>query len=216
MASNVLPPKRPFPSGSSPSSIGEKKTKMENDDFDFLIDEMDSMEEEMRNSAKLHPPATPTVMSSVATPSVTPIAMPTMNGTQKATPMSSINVKHDLKTRPDWVRPPPPPIDPAKDTITFQQVDIDHYIGSPIPGMPGLCSGPVPILRMYGVTMEGNSVCAQLHGFLPYFYVNLPSEQFSSEHCSDFRCCLNRVVLGDMRSNKDITTAVVSVEICER
>ena len=215
MASNVIFPKRSFPSDSSPSSIGEKKAKME-DDFDFLIDEMDTMEEEMRMSVKPHPLATPTLDTHITTPSVTPIATPTMNGTKNPTPTSSIDVKHDPKTRPDWARPPPPPIDPTKDGITFQQVDIDHYIGSPIPGMPGLRSGPVPILRMYGVTMEGNSVCAQLHGFLPYFYVNLPSEQFSSEHCSDFRSCLNRVVLGDMRSNKDITTAVVSVEICER
>ena len=28
----------------------------------------------------------------------------------------------------------------------------------------------VPILRMYGITAAGNSVCGFLHGFEPYFY----------------------------------------------
>lgn len=28
-----------------------------------------------------------------------------------------------------WARPPVPPLDPKKDTITYQQIDLDHYIG---------------------------------------------------------------------------------------
>ena len=39
----------------------------------------------------------------------------------------------------------------------------------------------VPLLRMYGVTMAGNSVCAFLHGFEPYFFCK----------CADARAALS-------------------------
>lgn len=52
--------------------------------------------------------------------------------------------------------------------------------------MPGAQKGPVPILRMYGVTMEGHSVLAHVHGFHPYFFVKAPSG-FQQMHCSDFK-----------------------------
>jgi hypothetical protein len=29
----------------------------------------------------------------------------------------------------------------------------------------------VPVIRMYGVNAAGNSVCAFVHGFEPYFYI---------------------------------------------
>ena len=50
-----------------------------------------------------------------------------------------------------WRRPPPPPLNTEKDTLVFQQIDIDHYIGKPYPGMPGAKTGSVPIMRMFGV-----------------------------------------------------------------
>ena len=34
----------------------------------------------------------------------------------------------------------------------YFQVELDHYIGRPVSGMPGASSGPVPVVRMYGVT----------------------------------------------------------------
>ena len=119
--------------------------------------------------------------------------------------------------RRKWKRPPPPSIDPSSDSVTFQQIEIDHYIGEHIPGMPGVQSGSVPILRMFGVTMEGNSVCAHIHGFLPYFYVPAPSESFTNEHCDHLRQVLNDAVMGDMRSNRDgIKQAVLAVEIFQK
>ena len=36
-----------------------------------------------------------------------------------------------------WKRPAAPRIDPANENFVFQQIDIDNYIGKPIPGMPG-------------------------------------------------------------------------------
>lgn len=36
---------------------------------------------------------------------------------------------------------------------------------------------------MYGVTEGGSSVCAFVHGFEPYFYVEAPSPSFSPDDC---------------------------------
>ena len=51
--------------------------------------------------------------------------------------------------------------------------------------MPSCKSGPVPIVRMFGVTMEGNSVTAHIHGFQPYFFV--PAYPgFTNDNCKKF------------------------------
>ena len=195
MASNHVGKRSGTSSEAGPS---EKKLKTDNDNsFEIssaLVDEMEIIQHEELFNDKPHPSTTS------PHPPVTPI----------------IEGNCVMGTRKDWLRPPPPPIDPAKDTISFQQIDINHYIGSPISGMPGVKCGPVPILRMYGVTMEGNSVCAHLHGFLPYFYIPLPCEQFKNEHCSDFQKSLNDAVLGDMRNQGNTSVAVVSVDICQK
>ncbi|KAG9481511.1 hypothetical protein GDO78_010637 [Eleutherodactylus coqui] len=115
---------------------------------------------------------------------------------------------------PKWLRPPLPPIDPQQDSICFHQIELDHYIGSHIPGMLGATQGPVPIIRMFGITADGNSVCCHIHGFAPYFYVPCQSD-FKQEHLSDFKKELNNIVIRDMRSNKDkISQAVLAVDIC--
>ena len=56
----------------------------------------------------------------------------------------------------------------------------------------GSTEGPVPIIRLYGVTTEGHSVLAHVHGFTPYFYVSLPPG-------TD----LSNAVLGSMRVTLD-------------
>ena len=79
-------------------------------------------------------------------------------------------------------------IDPKKDNVdslVFQQLEVGHYVGSHITGMPEPHQGPCPVLRMYGVNMDGNSVLAHIHCFLPYLYVFAPAEDFSTEHCTD-------------------------------
>lgn len=47
--------------------------------------------------------------------------------------------------------------------------------GTAVAGMPGQVQGKVPIIRMFGVTDSGNSVCCHVHGFAPYFYVPAPN-----------------------------------------
>ncbi|XP_018620048.2 DNA polymerase delta catalytic subunit [Scleropages formosus] len=114
---------------------------------------------------------------------------------------------------PRWRRPQPPLLDSTADKLVFQQIEIDYYLGSPVDGMPGQNQGSVPIIRMFGVTDNGNSVCCHVHGFAPYFYTPAPSG-FSPAHLSDFQKELNAVVLKDMRSNKDsVSVTVLAVDI---
>lgn len=52
-----------------------------------------------------------------------------------------------------WRRPALPHLDPLTTPIIFQQMEIDHYIADPLPGMPGPQAGSVPVLRMFGVSV---------------------------------------------------------------
>ncbi|CAL1535781.1 unnamed protein product [Lymnaea stagnalis] len=119
-------------------------------------------------------------------------------------------------TSSKWARPPLPIVDSSKDSIAFQQIDLDFYIGTHVKGMPGATVGPTPIIRMYGITMEGNSVMAHIHGFTPYFYI--PAQNgFRKEDCGKFRDTLDAVVRKDLRSNKEhIEHAVLAVDYVMR
>lgn len=81
-------------------------------------------------------------------------------------------------------------IEPRSSTLIFQQLELDHYIGAPYDGMPGAQSGQVPIMRMFGITKEGCSVCCHIHGFTPYFYISLP-KTFTEEDCLPFKVLIN-------------------------
>uniref|UniRef100_A0A3Q4MFD4 DNA polymerase n=1 Tax=Neolamprologus brichardi TaxID=32507 RepID=A0A3Q4MFD4_NEOBR len=117
---------------------------------------------------------------------------------------------------PRWRRPPAPSLDPSSDTLVFQQIDLDYYLGETVAGMPGQSQGKVPIIRMFGVTDKGNSVCCHVHGFAPYFYVPAPNG-FTSAHLVEFKKELNSAVLKDMRSNKDnISVTVLAVDITRK
>ena len=112
-----------------------------------------------------------------------------------------------------WKRPAVKIIQEEKDAIVFQQIDLDHYLGQPLQGMPGAQEGTVPIVRMYGVTNEGHSVLAHVHGFLPHFYVPAPSDTFSDEDCATFHSVLDAAVRGDARGGQGLVKAVLAVEI---
>ncbi|TVU48426.1 hypothetical protein EJB05_08062, partial [Eragrostis curvula] len=57
----------------------------------------------------------------------------------------------------------------------FQQLEIDYVIGESHKELLPNSSGPAAILRIFGVTREGHSICCQVHGFEPYFYIGCPS-----------------------------------------
>ncbi|MCO5575689.1 hypothetical protein L7F22_029493 [Adiantum nelumboides] len=52
------------------------------------------------------------------------------------------------------------------------QLDIDYIIGESNKQLTPHRTGPMAILRMFGVTAEGYSVCCNVHGFQPYFYIS--------------------------------------------
>jgi len=214
----ALQPKRHLDSESPSSSNStdwysdQKKPKLDDNDNDeeydtpissSFIDELNDLEEEeMMRSGRTGPQTS-------HTPSGSGSSSNSNSNDQKT------SGNQETRTKTLYGRPPPPPIDPAGDTISFQQLDIDHYVGNSLHAH--VSSDPTPVLRMFGVTMGGNSVCAHIHNFRPYFYVPLPHSEFKSDHCGAFREALNRAVIGDMRSNRDgITTAIEAVEICDR
>lgn len=68
----------------------------------------------------------------------------------------------------------------ADENLLFQWCDIDMTSSQPLTANPdgkavvGSLEGPVPVVRLYGVTKDGKSVMATIHGFTPYFYVSAP------------------------------------------
>ncbi|KAJ0976850.1 hypothetical protein J5N97_012324 [Dioscorea zingiberensis] len=75
-----------------------------------------------------------------------------------------------------WKRPPlSPSFLPSSNSIVFQQLEIDYVIGESNKELLPNSSGPSAILRIFGVTKEGHSVCCHVHGFEPYFYISCPA-----------------------------------------
>ncbi|GMH37529.1 hypothetical protein BSKO_05402 [Bryopsis sp. KO-2023] len=63
-----------------------------------------------------------------------------------------------------WGRPLVKYFDPSRESLVFQQLEVDYVIES-----------NRPVVRMFGVNEAGNSVCALVHKFEPYFYVEAPA-----------------------------------------
>lgn len=92
-------------------------------------------------------------------------------------------------------------------------MDTDFYIGKARPDMPGPNDGPMPVMRMFGITKAGNSIMAHIHGFAPYFYVPAPSN-FTEKQCQLLLEKLNRLILSELKTNtEEVANAVLSVQI---
>ncbi|EDM07474.1 polymerase (DNA directed), delta 1, catalytic subunit, isoform CRA_a [Rattus norvegicus] len=119
---------------------------------------------------------------------------------------------------PRWLRPTPLALDPSTEPLIFQQLEIDHYVGTspPLPEGPPASRNSVPILRAFGVTDEGFSVCCHIHGFAPYFYTPAPPG-FGAEHLSELQRELNAAISRDQRGGKELSgPAVLAIELCSR
>ncbi|KAF8726461.1 hypothetical protein AX14_007849 [Amanita brunnescens Koide BX004] len=87
-----------------------------------------------------------------------------------------------------WSRAPLRRLNETKDSIIFQQIDVEEAYDN--------SSGSAGRLRMYGVTEDGNSVMAMITGFLPYFYISVP-RGFTQNDVVPFKTYLNSVVPGE-------------------
>lgn len=64
--------------------------------------------------------------------------------------------------------------------------------------------------------MDGNSVCAHVHGFAPFLYVQAPAN-FEKQHLSQFKSALDHAVMKDMKNNRDnIQEAILRVEMVQK
>ncbi|KAH9176053.1 DNA polymerase family B-domain-containing protein [Lactarius sanguifluus] len=94
-----------------------------------------------------------------------------------------------------WERPPLQPIVASRDSIVFQQVDIEDSYDSSHAGAR---------IRICGVTQGGHSVLASVTDFMPYFFVPAP-RGFRNEDIGPFVNELNSSVGG-----------VISVELVQK
>ena len=67
------------------------------------------------------------------------------------------------------------------------------------------------VIRMYGVTKEGYSVCAHVYNFRPYFYVEFPSGFELSQD-------LSAKIINDLNkySSDPMSTCVLDLELVEK
>ncbi|CAK9013498.1 DNA polymerase delta catalytic subunit [Durusdinium trenchii] len=111
-------------------------------------------------------------------------------------------------------------VDEGAFDVVMQWVDMDMYSAAPLAHhpvqgeqVPGLRSGEVPIIRIFGVSREGHSVMAHVYGVTPYFYCDCPGDSFTEEDLPRFRAALDDRVKSAARTEE---CCVVGVLIREK
>lgn len=106
----------------------------------------------------------------------------------------------------------------------FQQMECDYTIidapySSPKAKENGDPESKMAVIRMFGLTMEGNSVMLNVYGFLPYFYIAVPPHPTNIEDwdlCRAVQNELNIKLRGRVRANEQVDNYVLSVDIVTR
>nr|WDA42964.1 DNA polymerase delta catalytic subunit [Fagopyrum tataricum] len=114
-----------------------------------------------------------------------------------------------------WVRPPlSQSYTSMSQSIVFQQLEIDYVIGECHKELLPNRTGPAAIIRIFGVTREGHSICCNVHGFEPYFYINCPPGM-GPDDISRF----HQVIEGKMKDasrNSKASQCVKHIELVQR
>ncbi|KDD74303.1 family B DNA polymerase, partial [Helicosporidium sp. ATCC 50920] len=111
----------------------------------------------------------------------------------------------------NWRRPPAEVLDAQRDSLVFQQLEIDYTSQSPNRAYHQTSLAEVPVLRCFGCNQAGNSVCLYVHGFEPYFFCESPTPSFSPDDAAALTDLLNQLLAGKDRSPND--RAVLRVEV---
>lgn len=112
-----------------------------------------------------------------------------------------------LSERKSYFRPPVV-IEPEQQYIDFMQMGIDFSI-HPNKG---------PTIRIYGTSKESNSVCADIHGFTPYFYMSAPPN-VTPEMCEELKISMSKRLVSASSSSRNKITfdkAITNITIVKR
>ncbi|KAF1740555.1 hypothetical protein MXB_1803, partial [Myxobolus squamalis] len=120
-----------------------------------------------------------------------------------------------------WSRPNVPEINENIQDLIFQVIDIDYYKG----GFKYVSRlGRVPtninthysefgsVLRLYGVTSDGNTMLVHIYGFKPYFYLKAPSS-FDAKYIEDLKITLNIALNEDQKSSSLAKVNVLEIGV---
>ncbi|KAK2445058.1 recovery protein [Trifolium repens] len=99
-------------------------------------------------------------------------------------------------------------------SILFQQLEIDYVIGESHRELLPNRSGPAAIIRIFGVTKEGHSVCCKVHGFEPYFYISCPPGM-RPDDISRFHQVLE-ARMREANRNSNVRNLVIDVQMVQR
>jgi len=115
-----------------------------------------------------------------------------------------------------WKRPPLPSAytTSASQSIEFQQLDIDYIIGESHREILPHSTGQAAILRIFGVTQEGYSVCCLVHGFQPYFYISC-LDGMGPDDITRFQQVLE-ARMQEANRNSKVTKFITRIEIVQK
>jgi DNA polymerase family B, exonuclease domain len=131
-----------------------------------------------------------------------------------------------LTDKQRWERPPLDRDTTATNRydLDFQWLDMDVVSGNALSANPNQAKSKVvgqsgsgiqvPILRTFGVTNHGHSVCAFIHGFTPYAYFAVPAGCVVDEsRLSDMRSELTERLQSSVRMGNKDSVKVVGIAL---
>lgn len=107
-------------------------------------------------------------------------------GTKDFAPLGDLLYKPNLEHRP-WARPQAPEVDPEMQDFLFQHVDTTQGIDT---------MHEKPIIRIFGVTKDGNSVLLETTSFRPYFYARISSKEEAEQVANNLEKFLSTACTG--------------------
>ena len=115
-----------------------------------------------------------------------------------------------------WRRPPVTNLQ-ENVAMCFNQIEVDYAICmEPVEfSTDGDTEEKAAVIRMFGVTREGCSIVAHVHGFRPYFYAKAPPG-FTPHDISMFSSSLSGRLKSSARANEQTQNPVLSIELVSR